>query len=105
MQAVPTDDRDAPAGDRLLRIAADAVAGAPAAGLARAARAVLSEPGSRESLSACTDPADAALARLAGVPERLDRERLPLRTAVALALRSPRARAALRRRLAAARRA
>jgi thymidylate kinase len=86
--------------DRLLMLAAEAVAGRPLAKVARKAGALVSRPGARERLESLAGAQRARpLARLVADPERLaaraSRGRLPYPPAVAAALRSPCARAAL----------
>ena len=89
----------ASAPDRLLVLAAEAVAGNPLDKIARKAQALLAEPG-----AAAAAEYDAPLARLIADPEALRasarRGRLPYPAALRVALRSPRARAALRKRVA-----
>jgi len=91
--------RVAGSADRALMFAAEAVAGWPAPKVARRLRAVLEDPGAVSGLRDRANGGDRALGALAQAPERVAGERLPLRDALAVAARSPRARAALKDRL------
>jgi len=96
----------ASAEDRLLMLAAEAVAGRPLDKVARRARALLEAPGAAGRLGTlAAGEGMQPLAALVAEPERLRaaarRGRLPYSRAAALAVRSPAARAALRARLVA----
>lgn len=90
--------------DRLLVLAAEAVAGRPVEKIVRKARALVDQPGARARVAAVGTAQGAAdLAALISRPEELERlargGRLPYGEAVRLAARSRPARAALRARL------
>jgi thymidylate kinase len=95
----------ASAPDVLLIRGAEALAGRPVEPIARRAQQLLGEPGARARLGVIAgDDGAAPIARLIADPEalraRARRGRLPYGVALQAALRSPRARAALRDRIA-----